>query len=166
MENLERAYALDIKIRIADEKLPPEGIATSVTEYDRTAWSTRRTASRSSPSRSIMVDVIKPAYGYRIEYGGARGCDLRRHALQPERHQYGTGADLLVHEVAAAPPELMKEAFVQRIIGHHVTPREARHGVRADKTQACRLHARQSSWPAIASRLRPSTKCWLRPADL
>src|SRR5665811_96520 len=28
------------------------------------------------------------------------------------------GADLLVHEVATALPELMKEAFIQRIIGH------------------------------------------------
>src|SRR5262249_6480441 len=33
--------------------------------------------------------------------------------------------DLLVHEVASARPELMKEAYVQRIIGHHTTPREA-----------------------------------------
>jgi ribonuclease Z len=32
---------------------------------------------------------------------------------------------LLVHEVATARPELMKEAFIQRIIGHHTTPREA-----------------------------------------
>jgi len=39
--------------------------------------------------------------------------------------KYGAGADLLIHEVAAARPELMKEAFVQRIIGHHTTPREA-----------------------------------------
>src|SRR5262245_34092349 len=35
MTNLERAYALDIKIRVADEKLPPSGIATEVSEYDR-----------------------------------------------------------------------------------------------------------------------------------
>ena len=33
--DLERAYALDIKIRIADEKLPLAGIATDVTEFDR-----------------------------------------------------------------------------------------------------------------------------------
>src|SRR5262249_6350839 len=39
--------------------------------------------------------------------------------------KYGTGADLLVHEVASARPELMKQAYVQRIIGHHTTPREA-----------------------------------------
>jgi ribonuclease Z len=32
---------------------------------------------------------------------------------------------LLVHEVASARPELLKEAYVQRIIGHHTTPREA-----------------------------------------
>jgi ribonuclease Z len=36
--------------------------------------------------------------------------------------KYGKGADLLVHEVAMARPELMKEAYVQRIIGHHTTP--------------------------------------------
>jgi ribonuclease Z len=39
--------------------------------------------------------------------------------------KYGAGADLLVHEVASAPPELMKEPYIQRIIGHHTTPREA-----------------------------------------
>ena len=31
-------------------------------------------------------------------------------------------ADLLVHEVAMVRPELMKEAYIQRIIGHHTTP--------------------------------------------
>ena len=35
MENLKRAYALDIKIRIEDEKLPPEGIAVKVDECER-----------------------------------------------------------------------------------------------------------------------------------
>ena len=45
MENLERAYAADIKIRIADEKLPPAGVATDVDRVrPATAWSTRRTA--------------------------------------------------------------------------------------------------------------------------
>src|SRR5713101_9752543 len=35
MSNLEKAYALDIKIRIEDEKLPPQGIATIVEEFDQ-----------------------------------------------------------------------------------------------------------------------------------
>ena len=39
--------------------------------------------------------------------------------------KHGTSMDLLVHEVASARPELMKEAYVQRIIGHHTVPRDA-----------------------------------------
>src|SRR5712691_6912838 len=35
MSNLEKAYALDIKIRLEDEKLPPEGIATVVEEFEQ-----------------------------------------------------------------------------------------------------------------------------------
>src|SRR5581483_8105954 len=35
MENLQKAYALDIKTRIADEKLPPEGAAVTVDEFDK-----------------------------------------------------------------------------------------------------------------------------------
>src|SRR5499426_3326059 len=34
MENLERAYAQDIAIRLADEKFPPAGIVTEVSEFD------------------------------------------------------------------------------------------------------------------------------------
>src|SRR5688500_586688 len=34
MDNLERAYAADIKIRVIDEKLPLEGVALDVTEFD------------------------------------------------------------------------------------------------------------------------------------
>jgi ribonuclease Z len=38
--------------------------------------------------------------------------------------KYGAGADLLVHEVAMARPELLKETYSQRIIGHHTEPRD------------------------------------------
>ena len=39
--------------------------------------------------------------------------------------KYGADCDLLVHEVAIAAPELMKEAYVQRVMAHHTTAREA-----------------------------------------
>jgi ribonuclease Z len=35
MGNLEKAYALDIKIRLEDEMLPPEGVATAVEEFEQ-----------------------------------------------------------------------------------------------------------------------------------
>ena len=39
--------------------------------------------------------------------------------------KYGAGADLLIHEVAMAPPQLMSQDYIQRIMAHHTTPREA-----------------------------------------
>src|SRR5262245_11555676 len=35
MENLDKAFALDKSIRIADESLPPEGVAMKVDEFDK-----------------------------------------------------------------------------------------------------------------------------------
>jgi ribonuclease Z len=125
MENLERAYALDIKIRIADEKLEPSGIAVTVEEFERDGVIFEKSGVKVIAFEVDHGDVIKPAYGYRIEYGGRAAVisgDTRYH---PNVIKYGTGADLLIHEVAAARPELMKEAFIQRIIGHHTTPQDA-----------------------------------------
>src|SRR6267378_6546436 len=90
IENLERAYALDIKIRVADEKLPLSGIATDVTEFDREGF----------------------------EYGGRVAVFSSDTRYSPNVIKHGAGADLLVHEVASARPELLKEASFQRIIAH------------------------------------------------
>ena len=70
-------------------------------------------------------DVIKPAYGYRIEYAGRVAVISGDTRYNENVIKYGAGADLLVHEVAIARPELMKEAYIQRIVAHHTTPREA-----------------------------------------
>jgi ribonuclease Z len=70
-------------------------------------------------------DVIKPCYGYRFEYGGRVAVLSSDTRYNRNVVKYGAGADLLVHEVASARPELMKEAYVQRIIGHHTTPHDA-----------------------------------------
>ena len=125
IENLERAYALDIKIRVADEKLPLAGIATDVTEFDRDGVVYEQADVKVIAFEVDHGDVIKPCYGYRFEYGGrvAVFSSDTRYSQNVIRH--GAGADLLVHEVACAAPELMKEPYVQRIIGHHTTPSDA-----------------------------------------
>ena len=125
MENLERAYADDIRIRHADEKFPLSGIATDVTEFFADGVVYEKDGVRVIAFEVDHGDVIKPCYGYRFEYGGrvaVLSSDTRYNA---NVIKYGAGADLLVHEVASAPPALMREAAVQRIIGHHTTPREA-----------------------------------------
>ena len=125
MENLERAYADDIKIRHADEKLPLSGIATDVTEFDRDGTVYEKGGVTVIAFEVDHGDVIKPAYGYRFEYGGRAAVLSSDTRYNPNVIKHGTGADLLIHEVAAARPELMKEAHIQRIIAHHTTPREA-----------------------------------------
>jgi ribonuclease Z len=122
IENLERAYALDIKIRIADEKLPPTGIATDVTEFDRDGVVYEKNGVKVIAFEVDHGDVIKPCYGYRFEYGGRVAVLSSDTRYNENVIRYGKGADLLVHEVAMARPELMREAYVQRIIGHHTTP--------------------------------------------
>jgi ribonuclease Z len=125
MEHLERAYALDIKIRIADEKPPASGIATDVTEFDRDGVVYEEGGVKVIAFEVDHGDVIKPCYGYRFEYAGrvaVLSSDTRYNA---NVIKYGVGADLLVHEVASARAELMQEAYIQRIVAHHTTPHEA-----------------------------------------
>jgi ribonuclease Z len=125
IENLERAYASDIKIRVADEKLPLSGIATDVTEFDRDGMVYEQGGVKVIAFEVDHGDVIKPCYGYRFEYGGRAAVFSSDTRYNQNVIKHGAGADLLVHEVASARPELMNEAYVQRIIGHHTTPREA-----------------------------------------
>jgi ribonuclease Z len=125
MSNLERAYAADIKIRIADEKLPPEGIAIDVTEFDSDGVIYEKNGVKVIAFEVDHGDVIKPAYGYRIEYGGRSVVISGDTRFNDNVIKHGTGADLLIHEVAIARPELMVEAYIQRIMAHHTTAREA-----------------------------------------
>src|SRR4051812_42606896 len=122
MENLERAYALDIKIRVADEKFPLSGIATDVTEFDREGLVYENGGVKVMAFEVDHGDVIKPCYGYRFECGDRSLVFSSDTRYNDNVIKYGFGADLLVHEVAGARPGLMKEASFQRIVAHHTTP--------------------------------------------
>ena len=122
MDNLQRAYAADIRIRLVDEKLPPDGIKVAAEEYDRDGIVYENGGLRVIAFEVDHGDVIKPAYGYRFEYGGRAAVLSSDTRYNTNVIRHGTGADLLIHEVAAARPELMQEAHIQRIIGHHTTP--------------------------------------------
>lgn len=123
--HLERAYALDIKIRIEDEKLPPDAATVDVQEFGNDCVIYEEGGVRVVAFEVDHGAAIKPAYGYRIEYGGRSAVISGDTRYNENVVKYGTGADLLVHEVAIARPELMSEAYVQRIMAHHATAREA-----------------------------------------
>ena len=125
MAHLEKAYALDIAIRTEDERLPAEGIATAVEEFSGDGIVYEKKGLRVMAFEVDHGEAIKPAYGYRIEYGGRVAVISGDTRLNANVIKYGAGADLLIHEVAIVRPELASEAYVQRIMAHHTTAREA-----------------------------------------
>lgn len=128
MANLREAYQWDIRVRGNGEHLPPAGIdidAHDITEgtiYEHNG--VRVTA--------FLVDhggLLHPAFGYRVDYAGhsvAISGDTR-----PNQNlvRHAKGVDVLVHEVAAARPELLKQsptaAIARRILGFHTSPEDA-----------------------------------------
>jgi ribonuclease Z len=126
MTNLENAYALDIKIRLEDEKLPPEGIATTVEEFEQDGVVYEQGGVKVIAFTVDHGPAIKPAVGYRIEYRGHSVVISGDTRYNENVIKYGTGVDVLIHEVCIAPPELLKTNIrFQRIMAHHTSPQDA-----------------------------------------
>ncbi len=125
MDNLERAYAADIRIRLADEKYPPEGVRVIAEEFAAGQVVYDEGGVRVTAFEVDHGDLIKPAYGYRVDYAGRSVVISGDTRFNPNVIRYGTGVDLLIHEVAAVRPELLKDRQVQRVMAHHTSPQEA-----------------------------------------
>ena len=125
MSHLELAYAADIRIRIEDEKLPAEGAVVAVEEFGGDGVVYEKGDLRVIAFEVDHGDVIKPAYGYRIEHRDRSVVISGDTRFNANVIRHGTGADLLIHEVAIVRPELAHEPFIQRIMAHHTTAREA-----------------------------------------
>ena len=125
MQHLEAAYVRDVEIRIEDEKLERKHAAITVEEFAQDG-----VVYEANDLRVIAFTVdhgaaIKPAYGYRIEYQNRVAVISGDTRYNENVVKYATGADLLIHEVAMARPELLEEPYIQRIVNHHTSPREA-----------------------------------------
>ena len=125
MSHLNQAYAADVTIRVEDEKLPAEGAVVAVEEFGGDGIVYEKGELRVIAFEVDHGEVIKPAYGYRIEYRGRSAVISGDTRFNPNVIRYGKCADLLVHEVAIVRPELAHEPFIQRILAHHTTAREA-----------------------------------------
>jgi ribonuclease Z len=125
MSGLEMAYRRDIEIRIADEQLPPEGVAVVVDEFNQDGVVFDQDGVRVLAFEVDHGAAITPAYGYRVEYDGRVVVISGDTRYNENVIRYGEGADLLIHEVAIVRPELISVPFIQRIMAHHTTAREA-----------------------------------------
>jgi ribonuclease Z len=93
---------------------------------------------------------IKPAYGYRIDYRGHAVVISGDTRFDENLIRHAAGVDLLIHEVATARPELLQDPFVQAVLAHHTSPREAGTVFRRTRPKlAAYTHIIQRSRPGI-----------------
>ena len=124
MESLEKAYEWDIRTRIADQKLARENVAVSVTEINEgTVYETEGV--KVTAFEVDHGDLVKPAFGYRIDFGGRSAVVSGDTRLNENLIRHATGTDLLIHQVAAVRPELLASPVFQAILAHHTKPEEA-----------------------------------------
>ncbi|MEJ8846235.1 MBL fold metallo-hydrolase [Variovorax rhizosphaerae] len=124
-KNLTAAFAEDIRTRIADEKLPPAGIAFDA--HDIAAGVVyERNGVKVTAFPTHHGDLIEHNFGYKIEYEGKKVVISSDTTYDERIAAQAKGADLLIHEVADIDPELLKAyPRFKEIAAHHTTPEEA-----------------------------------------
>ena len=125
MAGLEQAYAWDIQARIADQNLPKAGIAVETSEVQEGIVYERNGVKVTA----FEVDhgpLLKPAFGYRIDYDGRSIVISGDTKFSENLIKYASGVDLLIHQVAMAKEELLQSSpAVRTILDHHTKPDEA-----------------------------------------
>lgn len=123
--HLEKAFRADIKIRHDGEGLPLQGVAFQPVDIVQGVVYERNGV------KVTAFDVdhgphIRPAFGYRIDYRGRSVVISGDTHDNPNLPRFAEGADVIIHEVAAAKDELLaKSETARRIIGFHTTPEVA-----------------------------------------
>lgn len=142
LAGLAMAYSADIKGREEDQHLPPEGVAAHVEEFTQDGVVYNKDGV--TVTAFTVEHGIKPAVGYRIDYDGRSAVLSGDTNLNDNVIKYGTGVDLLIHEVFAIRPELLKEPAFAKILSIHTTPSQA-------GTVFTKTHPRLAAYTHIAA---------------
>ena len=125
MEGLQKAYAWDIETRIADQGFKREAVSVEVTEFGNEGTVYEKDGVKVAAIKVNHGEKVKPAFGYRIDFGGRSVVISGDTKFNENLIARATGADLLIHQVAAMRPELLKIPVFKVIMAHHTSPEEA-----------------------------------------
>lgn len=126
MSHLEQAYEYDIRIRLYDDRASPDGVVILAEDIGEGVVFEK--AGVKITVFEVDHKPVKPAFGYRVDYGGRSVVLSGDTRVSENLIRYAQGVDVLIHEVVApetfqrarAPPERAKS-----VIAHHVTPEQA-----------------------------------------
>lgn len=128
MQHLYEAYADDIRIRHEDEGLSLDAAKPDAHDIGP-GIAYERDGVKVTAFNVFHGEHIKPSFGYKIEYRNHKVVLSGDTKYSKSVELEGTGADLLIHEVATLGSEQEKvlAAFpaYRAIIDHHTTPQEA-----------------------------------------
>lgn len=129
MSHLEQAYQFDIHVRRdVDEMLPAQGVVVVAKDIEQGV--VYQNGGVKVTAFTVDHAPIKPAFGYRIDYGGRTLVLSGDTRYNENLIHFSQGADVLIHEVidpeafrggnAVFNPELTK-----KVIAHHTTAEQA-----------------------------------------
>lgn len=124
MQGLQRAYDWDIKTRIADQGLKPENVAVETIEF-KEGVAYDKDGVKVTAFEVDHGALIKSAFGFRVDYGARSVVISGDTKFNENLIKHATGVDLLIHQVAAAREELLKNPVFKVILEHHTKPEEA-----------------------------------------
>lgn len=125
MDGLWTAYQGDIEVRQADEDLKVENLKPDVKEFDKAGTVYEKNGVKVTAFENDHGDVIKPSYGYKIEYDGRSVVISGDTRYSRKVVEAAKGADILIHEVGAAKPALLAIPSFKKVIDHHTSPEDA-----------------------------------------
>lgn len=124
-DGLVQAFAWDLDRRARAEGLPKSGAAFDAHEV-KSGVVFERGGVRVT---AFLVDhgrLLEPAYGYRVDYGGHSVVISGDTRPTESLVKASAHADVIVHEVIAAPPALLERSeTARRIVGFHTLPEDA-----------------------------------------
>jgi ribonuclease Z len=125
MSSLRQAFAWDIDRRGRGEGLPMAAVGVDAHDITEGVVFNRNGVKVTA----FLVDhggLLEPAYGYRVDYEGRSVLISGDTRPSDNLARFAEGADLIIHEVIAARPELLeKSEDARRIVGFHTLPEDA-----------------------------------------
>ncbi|QXD25274.1 MBL fold metallo-hydrolase [Opitutia bacterium ISCC 51] len=124
MDHIRLAYQGDVDIRVKDQGFTLEGVTPNTVEIEAGLIYNQDGVKVTA----IVVnhgELIKPAYGYRVDYDGRSVVISGDTKYYPPLAEAAKGTDLFIHAVGAAKPELLASKDSWRVIlDHHTEPED------------------------------------------
>ena len=125
IDNLAKAFSWDITIRNKETNKAPSGALTDATDI-KEGFTWEKDGVKVTPFTVRHSAFIDSALGYRIDYAGRSVILSGDTRYADNLVRFAKGADVVIHEVAAANEHSMKTSpLINQILGFHTSPEDA-----------------------------------------